>query len=122
MQKGLSHAIYLRALVAEILGVDPIRIPIKTHTDSNDLFQAVKSTKFVKDKRQRLDITLIKQDVQKEQVEVRWVEAGDMLADPLTKKNAGAEQLLKVLETGQQPVGVTEKRMDKVIRKEMVSE
>ena len=122
MQKGLSHAVYLRALVAEILGVDPVRIPIKTHTDSNDLFQAVKSTKFVKDKRQRLDITLIKQDVQKEQVEVRWVEAGDMLADPLTKKNAGAEQLLKVLEMGQLPVGVTEKRIDKVIRKEMISE
>ena len=106
--------------MAEILGVDPVRIPIKTHTDSNDLFQAVKSTKFVKDKRQRL--ALIKQDVQKEQVEVRWVEAGDMLADPLTKKNAGAEQLLRVLETGQLPVGVTEKRIDKVIRKEMISE
>ena len=51
MQKVLSHAIYLRALVAEILGVESIRIPIKTHMDSNDLFQAVKSTKFVKDKR-----------------------------------------------------------------------
>ena len=44
-----------------------------------------------------------------------------MLADPLTKKNAGAEQLLEVLETGQLPAGVTEKRIDKVIRKEKVN-
>ena len=63
---------------------------------------------------------MIKQEVQKEQVKVRWVEAGDMLADTLTKKNASMEQLLMVLETGQLPARVTERRMDKIIRKGMV--
>ena len=99
LQSSLSHAIFLRALLTETLGVEDSKIPIRSYIDSNDLFQAIKSTKFVEDKRQRLDIALIKQDVEEQAVEVRWVETGDMLADPLTKNTVKADQLMTVLES-----------------------
>ena len=117
LQSSLSHAIFLRALLTETLGVEDSKIPIRSYIDSNDLFQAIKSTKFVEDKRQRLDIALIKQDVEEQAVEVRWVETGDMLADPLTKNTVKADQLMTVLESGRLPVGVTEIQREKVIKK-----
>ena len=52
-------------------------------------------------KRQRIDMAILEQDMEKEQVKVSWVKAGDILTNPLTKKNTGAEQLLKMLETEQ---------------------
>ena len=64
-----------------------------------------------------MDIALIKQDVEEQSVEVRWVETGDMLADPLTKGTVNADQLMDVLESGKLPVGVTETRRDRVIKK-----
>ena len=53
LQMAMFHAIYLRAVLAETHGVNEAVIPIKTFIDSNNLYQAVKSTKFMEDKRLR---------------------------------------------------------------------
>lgn len=103
MQMALAHSIYLRAILAETLGVDDLSIPIKAHIDSNNLHQAIISTKFVEDKRLRLDIAQIQEEVKDQQVQVKWVNSGSMLADCLTKRTAKADQLMEVLRTGKLP-------------------
>ena len=47
---ALSHWVFLRALLAEILEKDPKEIPIEVNTDSNNLHKSIYSTKFVEDK------------------------------------------------------------------------
>ena len=73
-------------MLAEILGTDILEIPIRAHTDSNNLYQAVYSTKFVDDKKLRLDIAQIQEAVSEENVQVIWIKAEEMLADCLTEK------------------------------------
>ena len=103
LQMALAHSIYLRAILAETLGVEDLSIPIKAHIDSNNLHQAIISTKFVEDKRLRLDIAQIQEEVQDQQVQVKWVNSGSMLADCLTKRTAKADQLMEALKTGRLP-------------------
>ena len=100
LKMGLDHGFYLRAILAEVLAVDMFKIPIIAHIDSNNLYEAVYSTKFVEDKKLRLDIAQIQEAIAKEKVELRWVRAGNMLADCLTKSGAKADELLSVLTTG----------------------
>ena len=53
LQTAKSHTIYLREVLAETLGVEATAIPIKHFIDSNNLYQAAKSTKSVEDRRLR---------------------------------------------------------------------
>ena len=50
LQIVLSHRVFLRALLAEILEKDPKEIPIEVNTVSNNLHKSIYSTKFVEDK------------------------------------------------------------------------
>ena len=100
LKMGLDHATYLRAILAEILGVDQLKIPIIGITDSNNLYEAIYSTKFVEDKKLRLDIAQIQEDVEREKVEIKWVRARDMLADCLTKAGVKADPLMTAIVTG----------------------
>ena len=49
LQEAVSQAIYLRAILAKIID-KVLEIPIYSYVDSNNLYQAVYSTKFVEDK------------------------------------------------------------------------
>ena len=100
LKSSIDHGIYLRAMLAEILGTDILEIPIRAHTDSNNLYQAVYSTKFVDDKKLRLDIAQIQEAVSEENVQVIWIKAEEMLADCLTKKGVNGDLLMEALETG----------------------
>ena len=103
LQMAIAHAFFLRAVLAEITDVDMFKIPIRAYVDSRNLYEAVFSTKFVEDKKLRCDIAQIQESVQKEKVDLRWTQAGSMLADCLTKKGANPDPLLEVLRTGKLP-------------------
>ena len=100
---AIAHAFFLRAVLAEITEVDMFKIPIRAYVDSRNLYVAVFSTKFVEDKKLRCDIAQIQESIEKEKVDLRWIQTGSMLADCLTKKGANPEPLLEVLRTGQLP-------------------
>ena len=112
LQEALSHAIFLRAILAEILDKKDQDIVITSYVDSNNLFQAVYSTKFVEDKRLRLDIAQVQECIKKDSIEVRWVQGGDMLADCLTKKGANPDKLMEAMGKGRLPHREREKKME----------
>ena len=99
----------LSVLLTEILGVSNFDIQIIAHIDSNDLYQAVFSTKFVKDKRLRIDIAQIQEFIGKERVELKWIQGTEMLADILTKRGVNPEALLEVVKKGKLPQEKKEK-------------
>ena len=62
--------------------------------------EAASSTKFVDDKKLRLDIAQIQESVREENIEIKWVKTHDMLADSLTKNGVNSSNLLQVLSSG----------------------
>ena len=54
----------------------------------------------IKDKRLAIKKLLVKQDVEKENVQVRWLPTDQMLVDGLTKLGAPMELLRRVLREG----------------------
>ncbi|KAL5020643.1 hypothetical protein ScPMuIL_002273, partial [Solemya velum] len=76
-------------------------IPIVCLTDNHSLYEAVKSTKSVADKRLRIELSSIKELISKKKVKgIRWLSTKCMLADCLTKKGASPLELLKVVSEG----------------------
>lgn len=70
-------------------------------TDNHSLYDALKSTKQVTEKRLRLDISGIKELIQNKIIKmVLWSETKAQLADCLTKKGASPLVLLKALSEG----------------------
>ena len=70
--------------------------------DSNNLYQAVYSTKFVENKRLKLDIAQVQECIKKEALQVWWV-LSDMLADCLTKRVVNPDKLMDMIKTGKLP-------------------
>ena len=105
----LDHRHFLRAILAEIMNVEMKSIPMIAHVDSKNLYEAIRSTKFVEDKKLRLDIAQIQEAVTTENVEIKWVPTGEMIADCLTKRGVKTDKILENLETGYIEKGETEK-------------
>ena len=96
---GLSEAIYLSSILQEMILVP--KLPIIGITDHAGLHKNLNSTKLVDDKRLRVDLASIKEDLASGVVsEVALCESSMQLADALTKRGASGVKLLAVLQTG----------------------
>jgi len=77
------------------------KLPLICVTDNHSLFDTLKSTNLVTEKRLRLEISGVKEFQHANKIkEVLWSEAKSQLADCLTKKGASSLMLLKVLYEG----------------------
>ena len=98
---GLSNAILIRRLLQEYLGMNKNSIPIEAYTDNKSLHQAVHSTTAVRDDLLILDIAVIKEFIQKQEVQgIHWIPGTKQLADCLTKRTASSLNLQKIMQAG----------------------
>ena len=70
---AMDHGYYLRAILEQLLGQEKGQMKIVSYVDSRNLFNAVFSTSMVEDKKLRCDIAQIKENVEKENVNLKWV-------------------------------------------------
>ena len=75
-------------------------VHIRCVIDNKDLLEAIHSKKNVSEKRLRLEISYIKEMVQKGELTVHWIETKEQIANVLTKHGACAQNILHCLETG----------------------
>ncbi|CAG2196695.1 unnamed protein product [Mytilus edulis] len=75
-------------------------ITVRCVIDNKDLYEAVRSKKNVTEKRLRLEISCIKEMIQKGELTVHWIETKEQIANVLTKHGASAQNLLYCFETG----------------------
>ena len=104
MSDGIDNAIFLATLFSELTtGTPDLNGPrLVCVTDNHSLYDALKSTKQVTEKRLRLDISGIKELIQDNTIKkVLWSVTKAQLADCLTKKGASPLMLLKALCEGQ---------------------
>ena len=95
---ALDNGIFLATLYSELYyGIaDYKTIPIVSIVDNRSLCEAVKSNKYVSERRLRLEISHIKELLNNGQVkEIKWSESKQQLADCLTKRGASPYELLK---------------------------
>jgi hypothetical protein len=98
-----AEAQFVRQLISEILYRDARKliIPITAFVDSRQLSDQVKSTSPCQDRRVRLDISELREEVSLGLIKsINWVPTAAMLADGLTKKGACCKNLCDTLGSG----------------------
>lgn len=74
--------------------------PIELISDSKSLKDHLERKRVINDPRLRVDIARMREMVEIGEVSVNWVRGASQLADPLTKRGASSELLVKVLSSG----------------------
>ena len=98
---GAEHAFLMSRLLAEIIyNKKKLHLTIESRTDNKSLFQAAHTLKTLKDRRLNVEIAIVRQMLEREEIELVWIKAKEQLADALTKKGASSLTLLKALQEG----------------------
>ena len=98
---GAEKAYLMSKLLAEILhNKKKSYLTIECRTDNKSLFQASYTLKTLKDSRLNVEMAIVRQMLEREEIELFWIKAKEQLADVLTKKGASSLTLLKVLQEG----------------------
>lgn len=101
LQEGIEAGIYYRHMLASILNCPTNSVHIHVFIDNKSVIEAVFSTKLVDDKRLRIDVASIQEEIRHGDIKhIHWVPGNLQLANVMTKQGASSVQLLKVLHTG----------------------
>ena len=103
LAEGMDCAIFLATLYSELSTglADPKNVNISCVTDNKSLCEAIRSTKYVSERRLRLEISHIKELIKTKQIDkIIWSDTKHQLADCFTKKGASPLELLKTIERG----------------------
>ena len=102
MVETISDMMYTKAILEEIMKSErEIKIPLYVYTDSKNLWKCLHSTALVEDPRLRIDVAIIKESLEKGEIDqVIKIDSKNMIADSLTKKGASAKKLMELLKTG----------------------
>ena len=77
------------------------KLPIEAYADDKNLIDALKSTKFVTDKRLPIDISSVEEMISNIQIKkVEWIPTDKQLANCLTKQEFTSDELLLTLPNG----------------------
>ena len=84
--------IFLANVMADITSLAPL--PVKCYIDNRSLVKSLHSSKYIEDRRLRLDIAVISDMLDRRELHnVSWVGTTAQLADPLTKRGASTQRL-----------------------------
>ena len=99
----VDEAIYIGHMLTELY--DDYRknqFPVTVYTDNQSLYDNLRSTKQVKEKRLRITMAGIQELLENRNIKkVKWISNNHQLADPLTKRGVSSERLLNCLYYGQ---------------------
>ena len=70
-------------------------------TDNLSLYQAAHSTNQLEDDRLKIDMAIIREMVQRQEIQLQWAPGSEQVSDVLTKKGASWEKLCDVLKRGE---------------------
>ena len=94
--EAADAGILIANLLSEIHGLKNLP-PVQCITDSKSLRDTLHTSNTIEDMSLRVNIGRLREMINLKEISVRWVEGKMQLADPLTKRGASADLLLKVL-------------------------
>ena len=93
--EGIDAPSFIRKLFQELTHH---RLLVTVFTDNKSLYDTVKSSKYVQNKRLRIDIAAVKESINHSEIKnIEWINKKRHLADPLTKSGDNSNLLLKTL-------------------------
>ena len=99
LMDGCDAAFLVANLIGETL-LKKYKIESVVITDNQSLYNTVHTSHLVDDKRLRVELSSIRQLVEKNELKVQWTEHQNQLSDVLTKKGASNSGLLQVIQSG----------------------
>ena len=75
-------------------------VPITAYVDNKSVVDAIHSTKVVDDKRLRIDIAALKENLAASELTVKWCPGDKQLSNCMTKKGASGYPLMSVMQSG----------------------
>ena len=100
MEEALEECFIIQSMLLEIYKRDAKSglFPIHCYTDSKSLLESVHSTKTLKEKRLKADVCVIREMLEKKEIEsINWCPSNRQLADCLTKSSASSTKLMSLL-------------------------
>ena len=99
--EGCDVAFLMAKLIAEIVNNDRnSTLPITCKTDNKSLFDAANTCKTISDIRLRVEMSIVREMLDRGEIKLSWIKSTDQLADVLTKSGASSSPLLEVIEKG----------------------
>ena len=100
MMDVVDEAYFYKAFLEEVLGKEKVKLQLAVVTDSKSLEESVKGSSQMRDKRCLIDVSALRQGIEREEFTVVWQAGTEQLADPFTKQRASKDQLRDVIESG----------------------
>lgn len=103
MLESMDNAIYLANLINEMYKneYNDNKIPIEVYTDNQSLKDNLQSTKQVSEKRLRINIAEIREQIESKSIsKIEWIPSRLQMADGLTKKGVAVDSLLNIFNKG----------------------
>ena len=95
MVEAMESALITSKLLSEILYNEEKSIPIEAVTDNYSLFEAAHSTTSGTDRRLRIELSILREGISRNEFKLKWVKSGDQLADCFTKKGSDPRNLVR---------------------------
>ena len=95
MVEGMESAYLTSKLLSEILYNSTKDVPVEAVTDCYSLFEAAHSTTCIEDKRLRIELSILRESLLKNEFKLSWVNTGNQLADCLTKSGSNPRLLIE---------------------------
>ena len=92
-------AIYANKLISEIVSPYGKMLDIVAYTDNQSLYDAAHSMKQTLEKRLLVDISSIREMIERNEIKVTWIGKEKQLSDILTKAGVSPRGLLNILST-----------------------
>ena len=93
--EAADTAVFLKMILEEILDVDIP--PVTVLVDNKSLYEAVRSTSLLAEKRLLVELAALREMQDKKEISVEWISTRQQLADSLTKAGANRQKLVDVL-------------------------
>ena len=97
LSDGCDVAIYANKLISEIVSPDGKMLEILAYTDNQSLYDAAHSMKQTLEKRLLVDISSIREMIERNEIKVTWIGKEKQLSDILTKAGVSSKGLLNIL-------------------------
>ena len=99
--EAADTAFFVQKLIIEILATkSDSQYSIICLTDSQSLYETIGTSHQVSDKRLRVEVSAIREMVERAEIVAQWVNKNDQLSDVLTKKGASPNLLMSSLQKG----------------------
>ena len=97
--EGCDTGILMSKIVSEIIfGDKNSSIHIHCRIDNKSLYDAAYTTKTISDTRLQIEMSIVREMIEKKEVIPSWIKSTKQLADVLTKEGSSSATILKILE------------------------